>query len=313
MSSADEVANFFEKNYKLLCSWTLRPGKPEAIIGDMNTRRCRFCGLSRPAVTFRKKAHAIAESLGNKTLLTAFECDDCNQVFGQGIEADFGAWSKPMRLIARIRGKGGVPTIKAARAQGWRIEDGATGLNLSHDVMDPFVIIKEDENRMIFRLPRDPYTPSAVLKAFVKYGLSLIPDCEVENFRKTYEWIANPDHAQVFVPSYYVMAQANPGPPQNSQIFVMVLRRSSDYVRLPYTMMLIAYGVEIFQVFLPSCEKDWVTLLEFGFPYFQALDPVQTSKYGRPLRYRLDLSGTNIVRDDVHEIVMSFDKRINLA
>ena len=49
-------------------------------------RTCRFCGLSFPETTFKKEAHLIPEMLGNKTLLSDFECDKCNHYFGVTFE-----------------------------------------------------------------------------------------------------------------------------------------------------------------------------------------------------------------------------------
>jgi hypothetical protein len=58
--------------------------------------------------------------LGNKSVESTYECDACNEIFGKGIENDLGNWSKPMRTLARIRGKSGVPTIKkTGDAPGW--------------------------------------------------------------------------------------------------------------------------------------------------------------------------------------------------
>jgi hypothetical protein len=54
--------------------------------------------------------HAVSEMLVNKSLFTAYECDMCDGDFGKGIEQDLGNWSKPMRTMAWIRGKSGVPT-----------------------------------------------------------------------------------------------------------------------------------------------------------------------------------------------------------
>lgn len=42
-------------------------------IGERFT--CRFCGRGRESVTFKKKAHAIPEFLGNHQLILHSECD----------------------------------------------------------------------------------------------------------------------------------------------------------------------------------------------------------------------------------------------
>jgi hypothetical protein len=39
-------------------------------------------------VSVLKEAHALPESISNKSLFTYYECDACNQAFGEGCEND---------------------------------------------------------------------------------------------------------------------------------------------------------------------------------------------------------------------------------
>jgi HNH endonuclease len=158
-------------------------------LGNKEDRVCRFCGLREPQVSFRKDAHAIAEMLGNKSLFTAYECDTCNGKFGRGIEQDLGNWSKLMRTMSRIRGKNGVPTLKRGGNTGWRIEyrdDG--GLDIKDYEANPVHTVDEARKSVQFRLKRDPYTPVGVMKAFVKMGLTLLPEDEMPNFKHALAW-----------------------------------------------------------------------------------------------------------------------------
>jgi HNH endonuclease len=135
MVSIDEAMAFYKSYYEVTGSWSLRRGKREVALGSAEVRYCRFCGRRPPLASFSQVAHAVPEALGNGTLFSNYECDSCNQVFGRGIENDFGNWSKPMRTIARVRGKSGVPTLKGSQGK-WRIENGRTGLDISHDRID---------------------------------------------------------------------------------------------------------------------------------------------------------------------------------
>jgi hypothetical protein len=102
---------FYDEHFQCLVTAMLTPGRKQ-FLGDAANKRCRFCRKTAPQVTFRKEAHAIPEALGNKSLFSHYECDACNQKFGAGIQDSFGKWSKPMRMMTRIRGKSGVPTLK---------------------------------------------------------------------------------------------------------------------------------------------------------------------------------------------------------
>lgn len=65
-------------------------GEKRICIGEFDKKKrvCRFCRQSYPIVTFKKTAHAISESLGNKLLFCYEECDKCNENFGKSIECD---------------------------------------------------------------------------------------------------------------------------------------------------------------------------------------------------------------------------------
>jgi hypothetical protein len=147
---AHEASKFYNDLYDPLGGGLIVPGKKD-YLGDRNNRCCRFCGKRFPEVTFRTEAHAIPELLGNKGLFTYDECDACNELFGSGIENDFGNWSKPMRTLNRIRGKTGVPTIKGKDGS-WRIESDPRGLNIDHKEEDPVFDVDEEKNEMTFRL-----------------------------------------------------------------------------------------------------------------------------------------------------------------
>src|SRR6202043_395315 len=84
------------------------------------------------------------------------ECDACNEMFGRGIENDLGNWSKPMRTMARIRGKTGVPTIKkkGGSAPGWRIEYSGTGFVGTSYEDDPPYDLDEANKKITFKLQR---------------------------------------------------------------------------------------------------------------------------------------------------------------
>lgn len=89
MSKWDDLAAYYEERYQIAAAWSVRP-EDKIFLGDKDGRKCRFCGRAKPEVSFRKEAHALPESIGNESLFTYYECDTCNQAFGEGCENDFG-------------------------------------------------------------------------------------------------------------------------------------------------------------------------------------------------------------------------------
>lgn len=308
MATQMEIAAFYDQHYDMLGSWFLRPSK-KVMLGDRKNRKCRFCSKTPPEVTFRKVAHAIPEALGNKSIISAYECDTCNDFFGQGIENDLGNWSKPMRTFARIRGKSGVPTIKKSGDKpGWRIEYSATGFNISSYEHDPVYEIDEEKKMITFRLKRDPYTPVAVLKAFMKIGLTLLPDDEVENFPHLVAWISEPDHSRVFAERCPVIYTFQPGPMPNDLIAAFILRRKPHVTDYPYAYLVLGYGNEVFQVQLPSQKHDAAmngrSVSIYPFPTPSSPDP---ERYGSSRCALRDFTGRDVVRGEIVPITVGYD------
>jgi hypothetical protein len=297
--AVEDALDFYDRHYQGLGQWFLSPGKIQ-FLGSKTSKICRFCGKRSPEVTFALEAHAIPEMLGNKSLFTRYECDQCNQLFGKGIENDFGNWSKPMRTMARIRGKKGVPTITKGSSGGWRIEYGPTGFEIKQYEDDPFYSIDEAAKTITFNLNRDPYTPVAVLKALVKMGLSILPDSEMVNFRVALDWIRRADHTFGLVGSFPIFYSFVPGPMPNDAIALMTFRRRSEEGSVPYSFFVLGYGNEIFQVFLPTPERDQVINGKpLSLPPFPNPRDLTASEFGPVMRGPLDLTGRTQIKGDV--------------
>ena len=308
MTSNEPALQFYETHYDLIENWVVRPGD-KVMLGDKSNRVCRFCGKSRPEVTFKKVAHAIPESLGNKSIESAYECDICNSEFGDGIENDLGNWSKPMRTMSRIRGKSGVPTLKKGGLHpGWRIEHGKLGFEIQTYENDPIYELDEVSKTVTFTLKRDPYTPVAVLKAFMKIGLTLLPDDEVENFPHLMKWIQHPEHTQKFAESFPVIHTFLPGPRPNDVLAAILLRRKPSFKDIPYMYLVLGYGQEAYQIQLPSEKHDAamkgnsMTILPFPVPELE-----EQERYGRPRARLLNLTSCETIRGDTVSIKMRYE------
>ena len=74
-------------------------------IGDSSSpRKCRFCGDMEGTVTFRKEAHIIPNSFGNRRLFSNEECDTCNEKFGKTLDNDIAAMLAADRALSRLKG-----------------------------------------------------------------------------------------------------------------------------------------------------------------------------------------------------------------
>jgi len=140
-SIVKNIASFYDANYRLADSNIVLRSTDKRRLGDRANRRCRFCGKEKPEVTFKQETHALPEAIGNKSLITYYESDACNQKFGREIDNEFGKWSKPLRTFYQIGGKDGVPTLKREGPGGWRIELKQDGFVFQEHVDRPMVQI----------------------------------------------------------------------------------------------------------------------------------------------------------------------------
>ncbi|HEY5331555.1 MAG TPA: HNH endonuclease [Acidobacteriaceae bacterium] len=307
---AKDALRFYEENYSSIGQWILQPGE-KVILASSKPGVCRFCNLAHPNVSFRKEAHAIPECLGNTSLFTKYECDTCNQFFGDGIETSLGNWSKPQRALSGVRGKRGVPKLKEESSRQWRFEHGSTGIKITQDEADPIAVVNEATKEITLTVHRDPHTPVAVLKAFAKIAISLLPEEELPNFRAAMAWIRNADHQiglvkTSFFPALYTFVPGN-NPLVDS---VILLRRRRNTLPVPYVTVVLTYGNEVFQTVLPSPDRDAaLSGQKVRFPYFPT--PYELDRDLEPAapiqRERLDLTGRSLVGRETIQTVLRYE------
>ena len=305
------AVSFYDQHYTVMRNFFIERDT-RIVIEDSGNRVCRFCGLGRPEATFRNKAHAIPEALGNRGLLSKNECDSCNHFFGSGIEDDFGKWSKPSRTFSRISGKKGIPTLKKGGAEpGWRIQYDSTSLHITAYENDPSFVVDEKRKQIRFELQRDAYTPVAVLKAFVRIGVTLVPAEELPNFSEALAWICEPDHSKSPVAKIPVSWTFLPGPMRNDLIVAILLRRRDSVAELPYAFLVLAYGNDVFQVCLPCPKRDnHLKGRMLWFPLFPSPMRPDPHLYGEPNVEKLDLCGRGIVKGEKIPVALGFDQLV---
>ena len=185
---------------------------------DDNNTPILFClSCHKPCSLWTKKdiAHAISECLGNKRLINALECYDCNHLFGEIAENHLGKFIMPYRFIAEVYGKGKQRNVirdgkqgKGSSKQGKQQEHSLQGSD-RRDREEPFrtfrfeskknvpvfeseifpfdihsllIEVKDKGGRLEFtdygfklKIPRQPYDPRMVYASFLKMFYTLLP------------------------------------------------------------------------------------------------------------------------------------------
>ena len=142
-------------------------------------RLCRFCGLRKPETSFNNKPHIIPEMLGNKYLISDYECDDCNYKFSV-FENDLANFLGASRAIYGVQGKK-MPTFKSVgneivvrKEEFYDVKNG-TKITLNGDE-GAFFNYNESTATLEVKYIKNAYTPVKVYKALLKMALSVIPE-----------------------------------------------------------------------------------------------------------------------------------------
>lgn len=226
-------------------------------INDKARRICRFCGKSMPDVTFKQKAHAISESLGNKGLICLEECDDCNRHFNETIEQDIGKLLRFQLIFKGIKGKKGNPTLIG---EGVSIKNDTSsctfkGKNtLKLEIQDSLDFnVGQDIKQFLsqnFSFSREKYTPQNIYKCFCKYVISLIDSYHLPFFRDTIKWINEPIAKHRLPPVWHCRVPLATSP------CLVIMTRKHNHKDIPYCWAIINIAGFQFLFIVPFCSQD---------------------------------------------------------
>jgi hypothetical protein len=242
------VREYYEERYDVIADLAFVT-RPVIKLVDPGPQVCRFCHRKAPVVTFKKKAHAAPELLGNKTLVSKNECDECNDMFNVRYEQDLGVWSAFARSIGRIHGKKGLPTY-VCPDNTMRVEHiNGKQVLLLRDKID----IKPGELWLPKAKSPQTYIPLNAAKALVKVACSICPPELLPECQGAIDWIMG-RHSATIAP-FVVLRTFTPGPP-GAFIDKVVLLRRKGATPDPFLWCLVRTAKHQLQFFVPFCGAD---------------------------------------------------------
>ena len=186
------------------------PSEKKIYLGepDIKKRVCIYCkksAVNREA-TFKEKAHAISEAIGNKVFIQNEECDYCNSFFAENMEEDLCNYLWLTRLKYGIKGKYGYPTFQLENQYARYIDTEQADANwgkfevLRGRIKNPYkgpAIIGTDKISELEYLDIryiKGYIPLHVYKSLVKYAIGLMDDKSMRShFEETISWLREGD------------------------------------------------------------------------------------------------------------------------
>lgn len=255
-----ELMNFYKSYYDVMRTpdfdektRLLKPKHGLKKIGQSQNRVCRFCGKTEKEVTFKKVAHIFPEAIGNKALASNYECDECNDFFGQTIENDYAKYFSLYHSIMQISGKGGIPHCgfkiscpkKTDACHEHCVEisfnKGKINIRKCIEVNDEYVKLKN--NSMILSKPIGSCCPIAVYKAITKMAMSVMPIEDLTLFTNTIKWLRAPNHTNINIgKKMLVRYQMIPGFNVTKYPHFILYRRKRTEWQKPYMLFNLTYG-----------------------------------------------------------------------
>lgn len=211
---------------------------------------CRFCGRDRESASFKHKAHAIPEFLGNHSLIVNSECDDCNAHFGNTIEPHLEKYTRPFRALNGITNK----TRKTPKHRDMRVEllhmDRHTR-NLTVKVSDDDAITWNEDRKLVsWSMQRETFIPYLAHKALCKIAVSIANDRYLPLFQPTINWLNPQSEAGLHIAPVLVMETIMPGAQYTECVYRLYLRNTNTF---PHCLFWIAFGNYSLLTFVPTC------------------------------------------------------------
>ena len=244
LNELKEVSEDLFKSYSIKTFGEFRHG-----IGHRKKmdRVCRFCNKAMPEVSFNKKAHAISEGIGNKTLIIYDECDTCNNRFSETIEPELIDFFSLFRTIYDVKGKGGRKKIKGENFE-LENDNGTIHIRMYNPADRP----KTKDQYKIPLIFKEKLSLQNIYRALVKIFLSLVDDDQLGYFKKTIQWV-NGDISATKLPliSYSRSTSIYTDQPY----FTYYLRKSKDN-RFPYVICDFQFICFKYVFVIPFCDLD---------------------------------------------------------
>ncbi|MDF1763284.1 MAG: HNH endonuclease [Oleibacter sp.] len=210
-------------------------------------RKCRFCGgTSQTGAKFKKKAHAIPESIGNKNIICNEECDACNEFFGVTYEKSLVEYFNIYRVIDGVKSKEGYPRI--SYQNGYAFHSNGVAQVYSED------IIEDEHGNVQIKLKSNEYfNENYFYKSLCKMALSVIDVNELPSLQRTLKWLMDKYEAGVDLPLVGMLISPAG---YESEPKIIIINRVDDSLSSPHVLCELRVGYYKFLFILPYSDKD---------------------------------------------------------
>ncbi len=225
----------------------VRIGEPDKL-----KRICRYCSRSMPEVSFKKDAHTISEALGNKSIKTNDECDNCNQLFGDSIEQDFLSLFNISRVFFGIKNKTGYPHKVNGDNYSFKKTDNGN-ISINYYMKEGEQALNPDHSPLnISLISHRAFPEQNIYKALCKYVFGVLDDVTLKSFERTRKWLIGMN-SETSLPK---LARFDHPDVKKHPTIMVFIRKDESTKDLPHVVAEVRIINISFVVILPFSNKD---------------------------------------------------------
>jgi len=206
-------------------------------------------------VSFKTEAHAFPRFIGNKYLLSHYECDSCNIRFSETVENEMANFMKILHVTYDVKGKKKIPTYLNNEIR-FESRDAKKIIN---NIQPSSLTGNLNDKTFSLTLITDKFIPVAIYKCLTKMALSIIPETDIGFLTDAYSWIQeNNQESNAFkLNNLWVIFSLVLNEQSFSHISAILFKkRSKASASLPTYIFRLTYSKFSFQIYLPLCKLD---------------------------------------------------------
>lgn len=298
---------YYRNNYDIIFEKKF-DAKEDCYLGDETHKVCRFCHKDESQVTFKNRPHVISEQIGNRHVLSYYECDNCNRFFGSTYEGEYSNFLMNYHCFGKVKGKKSIPKYQS-RDQKMYATWFDTDMNrkilaLVERNDSKEVDISELCKAVNINFDVDTYTPVRVFKNFVKMAISIMPEEYLCDFQETIDWLLDKSNNNFYkdgkklLLKYKVLGRFDAFKYPEVKLYKRKDRASYYDCHDPYMIFFLSYGFTSFIIEVPTLKKDIkydISNIKFPYFYLKSLDEVV-----------YDLSCADKVKTDKRKLAVEF-------
>lgn len=279
-------------------------------LGSGKFRKCRYCLNGEPEVSFHMDAHVIPQFMGNRNLLSYFECDTCNSLFSK-YEDSFARFLGLSRTFAQIKGQTKkVPKFKDMRT-GMEVFQGEDKMQVTFPEGQMPFHLDEKAKTIEFDTVISSYVPIHIPKILIKMALATLSDADMENYEQTRLFLQKSENDHLFANNgaLRILGYHVPGPPKYPSPYAHLYRLKDGVEPSCFKRQFVLfYANYCFQIGLPFGKEDeHLNGKKVEFPVYPlTIDQSYFDTFGDYQELNLDLTSHKIKRGEKRSLTLSY-------